>query len=300
MLETQLEFIRQFQQLLGLAWEPFFAALSFLGEEQFFLVALPLLFWSVDYRLGARIAYLYIVSSALNTGLKALFAEPRPYDLDPSVGLSESPGGGLPSGHAQAGLLIWGYLAARVRGLGAWVGAALLIFLIGLSRVFLGVHFPTDVLGGWLIGAALLFGYLRAGSTVERSLAQLGFGYQLALSIGLPLLLAAIEPNDEVIAAMGVFGGLSLGLALSARYLGFSAAGTLAQRGARYLVGVIVVIGLFFGLRSLFPAEGEALYAAFRYLRYLAVGLWVALGAPWAFIRLGLAGSSRTNAGTGE
>lgn len=289
MLESQLQFIRQFQEVLGLAWEPFFEALSFLGEEQFFLVALPLLFWSVDYRLGMQIAYLYIVSSAFNTGLKALFAQPRPYDLDPSVQLSESPGGGLPSGHAQAGLLIWGYLATRIRGLWAWVGAALLIFLIGLSRIYLGVHFPTDVLGGWTIGAVLLFGYLRAGSTVERSLAQLGFGYQLALSIGLPLLLASVEPSDEVLSAMGVFSGLSLGLALNARYLGYSASGTTVQRGLRYLVGVIVVVGLFFGLRSLFPAEGQSLYAGFRYVRYAAVGLWVAAGAPWTFVRIGLA-----------
>lgn len=290
MLDVQLDYIRGLQEFIGVAWKPFFEAITFLGDEQFYLLALPLLFWSINYRLGARIAFLYILSSAINTGLKGLFMQPRPGELDPALQLAESPGGGLPSGHAQTAMVVWGYLAGRIRRSWAWVAATVLVFLIGVSRVFLGVHFPTDVLAGWVIGALLLVGFLRATAALERSIAQLKLAYQLALAIGLPVLLVSFRPIDEVVAAMGAICGLSVGIALSGRYLGYDAAGSIAQRAARYVLGAVTVLAIYLGLRGVFPAEGASLYVGFRFLRYVLTGFWVAYAAPWVFIRIGLAG----------
>jgi len=70
----------------------------------------------------------------------------------------------FPSGHAFGSVVIFGliaYLAARYWS-PPWnwltaAGIALLIILIGLSRVYLGAHFPSDVLGGWFLGGVVLF-----------------------------------------------------------------------------------------------------------------------------------------------
>ena len=101
-----------------------------------------------------------------NSALKALIARERPELLEPIV---VERGFSFPSGHAALGMVAWGVLAVLVsrsrlppRIRTVLVGAlALLVILIGVSRVYLGVHFPTDVLAGWLAGAVVVFLYAR-------------------------------------------------------------------------------------------------------------------------------------------
>lgn len=291
-LDWGLQAVLTLQQTLGLGAEPIFEGITFLGEQEFFLLLLPLLFWSVDFRLAARLGVLFLASAYLNTVVKDLLMQPRPGALDPSVVLSDSYGFGLPSGHAQTAVVVWGSLAAWLRRVWAWAAAGLLALLIGLSRVYLGVHFPSDVLIGWLIGVGVLWLYLAYGSRIESWLRDLGMRNQLLLGAGGTLLLLALHPVNDVVAAMAALAGLAVGLPLTLRRIGFSTVGPVWQRLLRFVLGAVVLVALFFGIRQIFPAEGQALYLPFRFVRYAVVGLWISLGAPWAFRRLGLASGS--------
>jgi undecaprenyl-diphosphatase len=109
-------------------------------------------------------------ASATSTVIKLLVARPRPT----SGALVHALGYAFPSGHSTAGAATWFSLAVlgssftrstarRVLMTGV---AVVLVAAIGLSRVYLGVHAPTDVLGGWALGAAwvagvAVFGRLR-------------------------------------------------------------------------------------------------------------------------------------------
>ena len=88
---------------------------------------------------------------------------------------------------------------------------------------------------------------------------------------------------------MAPLAGIGLGLALARRYVPFRAAGPWWQRVVRFLIGGVVVLALYMGLRAVFPEEGAAFYLPFRTLRYGLVGVWVSLGAPWLFCLLRLA-----------
>jgi undecaprenyl-diphosphatase len=95
--------------------------------------------------------------AALSTGLKAFFARPRPSLFPPLVPVS-SPS--FPSGHAMLAAVVYltlgallARLVARRRMKAHILGAAMfLTFLVGLTRVYLGVHYPSDVLAGWAAG----------------------------------------------------------------------------------------------------------------------------------------------------
>ncbi len=65
--------------------------------------------------------------------------------------------------------------------------------LIGLSRVYLGVHFPTDVLAGWLVGAALVWAFLRWEPAVTAQLHRLRRNQQIALALVVSLVLVALS-----------------------------------------------------------------------------------------------------------
>jgi hypothetical protein len=186
---------------------------------------------------------------------------------------------------------VWGAIASYVRKRWVWAVAILLMLLIGFSRIYLGVHFPTDVLGGWALGAILLAGYILLVPRVEAWLKQAGLAVRLALVIVMPLVLVLIYPSNDSLSAMGVFLGAGAGIVLTGQWVPFDASGPLWQRVVRLLLGAVVLLALRFGLKAIFPDEGEALYALMRFVRYVMVGLWATLGAPWLFVRLKLASS---------
>ena len=295
-LQWGIDLIVAIQQIHGPALDSIFRAITFMGEEEFYLLLLPLLLWCVDFALGVRLAILFLISSYLNADLKNLFQQPRPFDLDPSVRLSSAEGYGLPSGHSQSAVVVWGSIAAWARKTWFWVVAIGLMALIGFSRIYLGVHFPTDVLAGWAIGAVLLYLYLAVPPGVEKRLAELSLGMQMLLALAVPVVLLLIHPVKDTTTALATLAGAGAGLALTHRYTPFSARGPWWQRALRFLIGSAVVFVLYLGLKMVFPGEGSPLYLVFRFLRYWLIGVWVSFGAPWLFRRLHLSSETERRA----
>jgi membrane-associated phospholipid phosphatase len=129
----------------------------------------------IRLRLGREAALLVVVlvgAQLLTWILKAIFERPRPSFADPVATASWF---SFPSGHALGSIAVYGALAyvvgrrldsTRARA-GVVAGAALLVVLIGFSRLYLGVHYLTDVLAGYSAGLALLLlavGLLHARS----------------------------------------------------------------------------------------------------------------------------------------
>jgi membrane-associated phospholipid phosphatase len=169
-------------QGLGAWLTPFMQAFTFLGDEQFYLLILPILLWWVDIGLGIRIGLALLLSAGLNGGLKLVFGMPRPYWVSTKIqALNSGTTYGIPSGHAQNAVVLWGRLAVLVKsGWMRWVLWAL-IALIGISRSYLGVHFPTDVLIGWGIGLLLLWALVALDEPVRTRLARMSVGGRIGM-----------------------------------------------------------------------------------------------------------------------
>ena len=122
---------------------------SFLGQEEFYILVLPVLYWCVNASWGIRIGVMLVLTVNLNSWLKLAFASPRPFWIDTRVKeLAVETSFGLPSGHAMNSASMWGLLARLLRKKWLTYSITAVIFLIGLSRISLGVHFTSDVLAG--------------------------------------------------------------------------------------------------------------------------------------------------------
>ncbi|MDX1673616.1 MAG: phosphatase PAP2 family protein [Longimicrobiales bacterium] len=121
-------------------------------------LAAAAILWAARRRVSVTLLALSLVSGTLvNQLLKVLFDRPRP-EIDPLV---EALTASFPSGHAMGAAITYGtvaYLVGRMAGIrvrrATWVGAAFLVLSIGVTRMYVGVHYPTDVLAGWLAGVA--------------------------------------------------------------------------------------------------------------------------------------------------
>jgi membrane-associated phospholipid phosphatase len=293
---------------------------SFFGTEYFFLILLPMLYWCVEASLGLKVGIILLLSTTANDALKMAFQGPRPYWVSSDViGYASETSFGLPSGHAQIAVGVWGMLAARLRKGWGWLVAVLIILLIGISRLYLGVHFPLDVIFGWLIGALLLWLVWRFWNPVTAWVKELSLGRQILVFFlaSLALVLFCLIPflwlkitnwqppqawaqfatqaisMGGGLTTAGTFFGLLTGLAWLNRQGGFSATGSFGQRALRLVLGAAGILVFYVGLDVLFgliAPDAEALLPyVFRYIRYTFVGAWVSAGAPWVFIRLKLA-----------
>lgn len=270
------------------ALDTLFKAISTLGAEQVYLLLLPLIYWCVHKRRGVQLALLLMFSSYVNLAFKDLLDQPRPAPERVKV-LAEETSPGLPSFHSQNSIAVYGFLALQIRQRRAWVAAALIAFAVGASRIYLGVHFPSDVLGGWLIGAAILALFWGVVPEAEYRLRMVPWNYKLALAAILPLALFFVYASENGAQLSGVVLGFSTGVLVELRWVGFSPEGLLWQRVLRFLIGGVILVAVWLGFKAIFPSEPETVGLVFRLIRYTLVGAWTSLGAPWFFVRIGLA-----------
>jgi hypothetical protein len=288
--------------------------LSYLGSAGFYIPVLAVLYWCVNPRSVARATVVLAFGATLNTVLKLVWHAPRPYWTDPTIKERQPLASfGMPSGHAQNAVVTWGWFASRTGRAVLWAGAAVMIVLIGVSRVVLGVHSPGQVLVGWGIGLGVLLLALSLEPRVVPwwSARPLLLQIAMALVISLAFLGGAwlavrslhgwqwpdawakaittagghtrpITVNEAAAATGGLFGVLA-GVSVLAARGWFDPGGPLGQRLVRVLAGaagaaVLSTLDLLPGPRPLVAFAVQAL-----------LGLWSTAGAPVAFVRLRLA-----------
>lgn len=322
--------IIQWLQSLGAWLTPIMQFFTFLGGVQFYLLVGPAILWCIDANLGFRLTIFLMIDETLVSALKMAFHGPRPYWLsrDVKVLAAAENNFGAPSGHAQNAVIVWGGLAERIKKPAAWVIAVILVFFIGISRIYLAVHFPHDVLLGWVFGMIILWVLLKLENPVVSWFKKFRLGMQFLLGFLLSLLLillvilaqlatagwslppewvnnahlafpTAPEINPfsghNFLTTPGVLFGLISGWLWISRLGGFTTRDPWPKLVLRYIAGLLGVLILYVGLGALFPeAETIASYA-WRYIRYALLGFWVSGFAPWIFVKLRLASRLRTN-----
>lgn len=256
-----------------------FHVITYLGYEEFYLLLIPLIYWCLDKRTGIRLTALLLLSVYVNFILKDSLGWPRP-PADQVRQVIDEGYSGMPSGHAQNSVVVFGYLASA--GVSGWAIAGLLAFLVGVSRIFLGVHFPQDVLGGWVLGIIMLGIALLLLKQLDA--VRIPSWAMWGAAIVTPIALTFAYTTPESVQVMGALLGLGAGYLLERHFIGFEPQATWRRQIAKFLVGAVMLVALWAGLKELLPAG-----PVFRFLRYTLVGLWGTFLAPWVFVRTGWA-----------
>ena len=159
-----MEFLYFLEDLRTPVLDTFFSLITHFGEETLFIVLGILFFWCLDKKQGYYLLSIGLLGTIINQFLKLLFRIPRPWVKDPNFTIVESAraeatGYSFPSGHTQASVGLFGGIARATKQRGLRILCIALCVLVPLSRMYLGVHTPADVLVSTAVALVLIFGF---------------------------------------------------------------------------------------------------------------------------------------------
>ena len=298
----------------------------------FVVFIIGLYLWCIDYKKGLHLAYAAAFTSGLNGGIKRIFKIPRPFAHAPEIMLKSIGGFSTPSGHSSISAFIYPAVlfykpfrenlskdaqSAKPQKSGSasvkikLAAAIVLPLLVGFSRVYLGVHYPTDVLLGWGLGAFIFLSMMFFLPAIEAKLSTLNrtdendvqnikfkktvsIRFTLAALFSFILILISREKVNEA--------GLILGLAFgnirileNSKYSFDASSGTWVQKLLRFIIGSAlscIPIMIFYLLKI---GSSYSQYRLYRFLEFFAVGLIASGIAPIIFCRLKISGEDNAD-----
>ena len=152
-------------------WNQFFGFFNFFDTHYFYLLLILVIWIIFGWKTGFKILFLLLISAFINDFAKIIFQLPRPFMLDPKAALLFTVDGfGFPSGGAQNALLFALVFAHHLKKWWGYLIAFIYIVLIAFSRIYLGLHFFSDIAGGLVLGYGLFLAYLYLFPKIENFL----------------------------------------------------------------------------------------------------------------------------------
>lgn len=279
--------------------------ITFFGDTLFFVGIIGLLFFCIDKRLAICLAFLGTITGFITIATKGFFGLERPYVLNNEInGIPDIIGQlpddySFPSGHSSSAGSFLTFTSLRFRNPAFWAIAVLMIVFIPLSRSYLGVHWPSDIVMGVILGISfgLLLNYFlprieefitrtssRALVTISIIISVLSLVSSYALTLGMGNNIDQADPSSLA----GLLVGLTVGSILEHRYVGLKVKEFRSKKKIlvyRAILGLIIILIIFLSTSAIagllfneFP-----LYQVARFSRYVILAFAGIFCLPWLF-----------------
>ena len=274
----QIEIIKYIQSMISPFGDIFFQLVTMTGEEYFYILAAAIIFWCVNKKFGYKLGFALLTSVIVNVVLKDIVNSARPIGAAGirSLRIETATGSSFPSGHTQGSATFWISCIIHVRKKWIYFVGILAIFLVGYSRLYLGLHYPMDVIGGILI--AIIWTFI---SNYIFDYADASKKTWVLLIIIVPMLFGMIFfKNKSYYAIVGTVLGFCVGYIIETKYVQYDVRGTKLKQFIKLVFGIGVLIILRNVLKGILPVNIIS-----DLFRYFIIGLWITVGAPMIFKR---------------
>lgn len=275
----EVEILKYIQSFKNPILDIIFLIITMSAEVPVILISASILYWCINKKYGARLLFALNGNIALNTGVKEYFKSPRPIGVEgiQSMRISTATGYSFPSGHTQIGTTFWVSVMSILKNKYMYVFGSIMFICIGLSRLYLGVHWPVDVLFGWIFG--IFFTLICNCIMIEIEESK---KYSYFILIVIPMILGTLIINSvEYIKMAGLLSGFIVGYILEVEYINFNVNVSLKSKLFRYVFGLISLGLIYFILKLTMPTN----YIG-GYLRYFLLMVYAIAGAPYLFDKI--------------
>lgn len=280
-MDWQISILTWLQSFKNPVLDQFFLLVTISAEELFIIAVAAWFMWCQNKKLAQRVGFAFLTSTVVNPTLKDMFAIDRPIGIDgiDSMRIETAPGYSFPSGHAQSATSFWFAAALGIHRRWIAILATVMIILVAISRLYLGVHWFTDVIAGVFFGLIWVYFIDRIFCYCDR---KNKMGYLWCVIIPFAIACLLFPDNKPLIVSFGASIGFLAGLQLERKYLNFDVQGALWQKLIRFALGLVMLLLIKAGLKPLLPFAD----VINDLIRYGCIGFWITAGGPWLFQRL--------------
>ena len=274
----ELEIIRFIQKMASPLADNIFKIITMLGEEFLIIPVIAFVYWCVDKSKGIYLMQSVVSTLTLGNISKDIIKRPRPIGKEGirSLYTGTATGYSMPSIHSINISSLLTSLNILKSNLSFIIMSIITVLAVGLSRVYLGVHYPSDVLWGILIGTILPF--VLAGIFEY-------FRNEIIISGAITLIMTGgflFSPTADFYKSYGLCVGLFLGLILEKYFVGFKMPKTRRLKIFRFILGLILSFGINWLLGKYLPIINNYMYIVkYGIIALFTVGLY-----PWIFKKI--------------
>jgi membrane-associated phospholipid phosphatase len=253
-----------------------FILITMMGEETFLILFIALIFWCINKRLGYKLGFAILSGNVLNSALKITFHAKRPFFMNGirSLRVDTATGFSFPSGHTQGTAELWTIIAREVKNKRIYILGITLVLLVGISRLYLGVHWPIDVFIGailgilWAVFCCLIF-----------ELAIKNNNKFLLLIVIIPITITVFfYGGSDNIKTLATLMGFFIGYFIEDKYINFNEKTTYSKQIIKYALGIGILLFIKQLLKILLPDT-----MIFDFIRYILIGFWITCGSTYMF-----------------
>ena len=292
-MNIQINILKVFQSIRNPILNALFLILTISTEVPVIVILSAIMYWCINKKYGQKLLFALTSNIAINTGIKEFVKAPRPIGIEglKSLRVSTATGYSFPSGHTQTATTFWTSLMIIFRKKWVNILGIVMILGVGLSRLYLGVHWPIDVIGGWIFGIVFTVIFLKLFDIVDKNK-----DYRLLLLTLIPFIIYIfIVKSDSYVKMLGLFIGFIIGYIIEDKFIKFNTIyeykkevnfssktcnrkDYIVKSVYRFLLGIFTLLLVFLILNYIMPK-----HLIFKFIKYLIITLYAVAGVPALF-----------------
>ncbi|MHC2834678.1 phosphatase PAP2 family protein [Bacillus sp. F9_6S_D1_P_5] len=278
MFNIDILFLEWMTSMEGSVLTTFLKLVSSIANETLYLVIISILYWCVSKRKAFHMIVMLCFSGYVGIVIKEFMKIPRPYTYDGVQALYEKSAAGysFPSTHVQLAATFWGSLMILCKKRIIWIVGIVFIILVATSRLYLRVHWLSDIMGAVLISVIVVYLYTKV--TVGVSDKRFTLLQQIVLAVS--LIMYFMTEQIDNLKLLGVLTGSTIGIMLENHFIKMNENNNFKIQVVKTVLGLSFMFMIQLILKKVIPDM--------YYLRYVLTGITITFLCPFIFHMLRL------------
>ncbi len=278
MFNIDMLFLEWMISLEGSVLTAFFKLVSIIANETLYLIVISISYWCVSKRKAFHMIVMLCFSGYIGIVIKEFMKIPRPYTYDGIQSLYEKSAASysFPSTHVQLATTFWGSFMILCKKRIIWMIGIVFIILVSISRLYLRVHWLSDIIGAVLFSVIVVYLYTK----VTMGLSDRKFILLQRIILAVSLIMYVMTSQVDNLKLLGVLTGSTIGIMLENHFINMNESNDFKMQVVKTVLGLSIMLIMQFILKKVI--------LDMYYLRYAVTGITITFLCPFIFHMLRL------------
>lgn len=273
MFNIDMLFLEWMISLEGSVLTAFFKLVSIIANETLYLIVISISYWCVSKRKAFHMIVMLCFSGYIGIVIKEFMKIPRPYTYDGIQSLYEKSAASysFPSTHVQLATTFWGSFMILYKKRIIWMIGIVFIILVSISRLYLRVHWLSDIIGAVLFSVIVVYLYTK----VTMGLSDRKFILLQRIILAVSLIMYVMTSQVDNLKLLGVLTGSTIGIMLENHFINMNEINDFKMQVVKTVLGLSILLVVQLLLKKVIPDM--------YYLRYVLTGFTITFLCPFMF-----------------